>query len=485
MRLGALMQTMRADAEGVAGPKPQEIRDELERILSSAEFHAPGRGRRFLEFVVEETLAGRSESLKAYTIAQDVFAREASFDAQNDPVVRIEAGRIRRALERYYLVAGNSDHIVITIPKGGYVPFFSYAAGTAEAAYEGEPSASLSERTEAAERSPLRRRKDRNFFRVWTWLALPAALVVVASVAMLYPTASFFAATHQAPSMIGGADQPKIIVEPFLDITDKNGTSEIAKGLTDEVVGQLAKFKEIVVIAKSASEAETGTEARFFTLQGSVRVEDDKLRLIVRLVRSADDAVIWANNYDADLRAQNTLDVQSNVGQRIATAVADPYGFVFQSDAAEVAKLAGSDWEGYACMRSYYSYRVDLNPENHAAVSDCLKQATQRLPTNSTYWALLALTYLDEVRFQYQVGSPPSRHPLELAEDAAQRAADLDPRMRGRCRPSCWSVSSRAISLLPSGQVPRPMRSTPTIRKWRANTASAWPCRADGIAAAS
>ncbi len=110
---------------GQARQEPENVRLQLDRILASPEFLAPERGRRFLQYIVEETLDGRGEQLKASTIAQAVFGRDASFDAQNDPVVRIEAGRIRRALERYYLVCGHSDLIEITIPKGGYAPHFS------------------------------------------------------------------------------------------------------------------------------------------------------------------------------------------------------------------------------------------------------------------------------------------------------------------------------------------------------------------------
>jgi hypothetical protein len=100
------------------------IRKELNRILSSREFEATGRMRDFLTFVVEEALAGRADQLKGYTIATKVFGRSSDFDAAQDPIVRIQAGRLRRALERYYLVAGGHDPIRIDIPKGRYVPFF-------------------------------------------------------------------------------------------------------------------------------------------------------------------------------------------------------------------------------------------------------------------------------------------------------------------------------------------------------------------------
>jgi hypothetical protein len=79
-------------------PSPEEVRAQLARIIASSGFDASERSRGFLRFVVEETLAGRGERIKGYTIAVEVFGRDAAFDAHNDPVVRIEAGRLRRAV---------------------------------------------------------------------------------------------------------------------------------------------------------------------------------------------------------------------------------------------------------------------------------------------------------------------------------------------------------------------------------------------------
>jgi adenylate cyclase len=96
----------------------------LERVVASPDFAASDRARRFLRYVVEETLAGRAERIKAFSVAVEVFGRDESFDPQNDPVVRIEAGRLRRAMEHYYLLSGRNDPVVIEVPKGGYVPVF-------------------------------------------------------------------------------------------------------------------------------------------------------------------------------------------------------------------------------------------------------------------------------------------------------------------------------------------------------------------------
>jgi adenylate cyclase len=86
-------------------PAPDDICTQLERIVASPEFPSTGQSHAFLRYVVEETLAGRAERIKGYSIAIEVFDRDEDF-TQDDPVVRIEAGRLRRTLERYYLVAG-------------------------------------------------------------------------------------------------------------------------------------------------------------------------------------------------------------------------------------------------------------------------------------------------------------------------------------------------------------------------------------------
>ena len=111
----------------------------LARVLGSPGFEASERLRRFLEYVVEESINGRSGSIKAYTIAVDVFGRGADFDPNTDPIVRIEAGRLRRALERYYLTAGASDPLIVEIPKGGYAPKFRQREKCAGPEISGRP----------------------------------------------------------------------------------------------------------------------------------------------------------------------------------------------------------------------------------------------------------------------------------------------------------------------------------------------------------
>ena len=128
--------------EGPGAIPPSEIRAQLEQILTSTDFDVPERAHQFLNYIVTEALSGRADRIKAYTIAVEVFGRGVTFEPQSDPVVRIEAGRVRRGLERYYLTAGSSDPIVITIPKGSYAPAFSRRTEEGRLDSAGLPSAS-------------------------------------------------------------------------------------------------------------------------------------------------------------------------------------------------------------------------------------------------------------------------------------------------------------------------------------------------------
>ena len=115
---------MESFAEQFSASAAEKIRRQLQRILDSPDFHATDRQREFLKYVVTETLAGRNKEIKGYTVATSVFGRKEDFDQATDPIVSIQANQLRRSLERYYLVAGSQDPIVIDIPKGTYVPTF-------------------------------------------------------------------------------------------------------------------------------------------------------------------------------------------------------------------------------------------------------------------------------------------------------------------------------------------------------------------------
>lgn len=110
-----------------AEPPSHEIFESLQTLLANDALRLSERNRRFLSFVVMQTIEGRSDRIKAYSIGVDVFGRDDSFDPTVDPIVRIEATRLRSALTAYYEGAGAGDRIRIAMPRGGYVPSFAWS----------------------------------------------------------------------------------------------------------------------------------------------------------------------------------------------------------------------------------------------------------------------------------------------------------------------------------------------------------------------
>lgn len=103
----------------------EAINQQLQKIFTDAFFINSDILRRFLTFIVDETLSGHADWLKEYTIGINVLNKSADFKPQDNGIVRIHAGRLRRALNSYYSRMGVFDSIQITIPKGGYIPIFS------------------------------------------------------------------------------------------------------------------------------------------------------------------------------------------------------------------------------------------------------------------------------------------------------------------------------------------------------------------------
>ncbi|UVD59629.1 hypothetical protein NE852_26990 (plasmid) [Rhizobium sp. Pop5] len=410
-------------------PSHEEVQQQLERILSSPEFRLPERARRFLEFVVTETLAGRRDYLKAFTIAQAVFGRDANFDAQQDPCVRIEAGRLRRELEHYYLTAGGADRIVITVPRGGYAPVFDVRQG-AEPAYMPQtgksgrppPAGDDGRQVNLAGDTISRDRTNRRLSPPRYWLFAAGAVVVfVAAAAMFQYVRSFNTGNERLP---GAVSRPTIVVERFESGSDSRAAADISQGITDDIIEKLVPFNDIVVVAVLPRNREGQALTQpLYALQGSIRLEGSTLRSTARLVRRADGAVIWANNYDADMQVQGILKTQASLAEDIATAVARPFGVIFQTD---TASIAGSD--AFSCILSYYSYRSEMTPQAHDVAKACLRRAVEKMPDDSNVAAFLSLTHLDEFRFAYQLDTKPTADTLNIAKALAERAVQLDPK---------------------------------------------------------
>jgi TolB-like protein len=233
---------------------------------------------------------------------------------------------------------------------------------------------------------------------------------------------------------------PVLAVIPFANLGEGPDTKVYAQGLTEEVLSQLARFKELTVLGRETSRSvppdadmarlrrELG--ARYY-LEGSVQTQAHQLRVTGRLLDAETGAVLWSQVYDEDLRVRGFFAIQDDLAQKVATALGQPYGIIFRADERrEGAGLpedrAPEDLEAYACTLRFYGYRAALGAEGHAAVRTCLERAVARYPRYATAWAMLSMLYLDEDRFGFnpRAGSPVA---TQRAIEAARLANRLDP----------------------------------------------------------
>lgn len=409
-------------------PEKEATRAQLARILASPDFNVPARLQAFLTYVVEEALAGRADRIKAYTIATNVFGRDESFDLHNDPVVRIEAGRLRRALERYYLTAGIADALVIQIPKGGYVPSFERRVQTTTAEPPSDREGFGGMAQPRAQTEALLR---------WEQIRL---VVIGAAIALVMASAAAYGLMHYG-EFEGGAEQgvapagPSLVVRPFANLSGDQNAALYADGLTEELITQLARFRELKVFGRETSRSLTSSQSTAeignqlgvgYLLEGSVRIADQHLRVNSRLLDGATAEIIWAQSYEKDLAASGTSGIEDDIASQVATAVAQPYGAIFKSAPRNANSRMPENLSAHQCVMRFYSYRRLLNQQAHAPARDCMESVTARFPDFSTGWAMLAYLYLDEIRFDLnrRTSSPSA---MVRAREAAARAVLLDP----------------------------------------------------------
>ena len=425
--LGGGDGTVGASPQAQSPPTAEDVRAQLEVLLASPDLDAPARARRFLRYVVEETLAGRADRIKAYAIGTEVFERSADFDAQSDPVVRIEAGRLRRALDRYYLSEGLSDPVVITIPKGAYVPHFAWRTPNVLNDDAARPVVLSTKNTAET----LQRRWA---FRFGAAAILIAFLAALGGLVLWSPWRDGTSRAPQAAAPLppGG---PTLVVLPFAALGEPSTARAYADGLTEEVLSQFARFKEITVLGRETSRSiPPGTDlARIrrdlgvrYVVEGSVRAAESRLRITGRLLDAQTGAVLWSQTYDEDLQVRDLFTIQDDVARKVATAVAQPYGIIQRADQIRTGARPPDDLEAYGCTLRFYDYRAALTEESHAEIRACLERAVATHPDYATAWAMLSVLYLDEDRFGFNPRTGSST-PIQRSLDAARRANRLDP----------------------------------------------------------
>src|SRR5215470_871463 len=245
---------------------PEDIRSHLADMLASPVFSKADRISRFLRYVVNASLEGRTKQISEYTIAVDVYDRPQSFDSRLDGIVRVEAGRLRSKLREYYEAAGKNSAIRIEFPKGSYAPLFKEM---------GSPSS-------GTQRSPIRG---------------PRAVAVL-------PFTDLSPQRDQEFFGAGIAEELMFALSRFSEIRVASQTSAFSfKGKQEDIrrIGEILNVDTIV--------------------EGSVRKDDLRLRITAQLIDASTGFHIWSNVYDRELK--DVFAIQEDIARSVVATLTD------------------------------------------------------------------------------------------------------------------------------------------------------------------
>ena len=327
---------------------PEQILQQLEEILNSSLFENKNRLKRFLSYVVNETLNGNAQLIKGYTLGLEVFDKDESFNPQEDAIVRVEAGRLRRLLENYYLDEGKADPVLITLPKGKYQPEF------------------LSKKDIEPENS----------------------------------SDPIFKAAAAPPT------GPAIAVLPFEVIGEQESASIFAVGITEEIINHLSLSPSLYVISRKITSLykdkdidirELSKELEtHYVLEGSIRQAAQSVRVNGQLLNGTNGAIIWTEKFDYQLSPENIITVQDEIASKVSATIGDAYGTIMRTSAIDMKRSSTDFMEAYEAMLLFHDYLFDLSQSSHLKARNSLKKAVEIDPHYADAWAGLSFLALDE-----------------------------------------------------------------------------------------
>jgi TolB-like protein/Flp pilus assembly protein TadD len=404
--------------ESTHAPNPEAIQVELERILKSTPFANANRSQRFLRYVVECSLNNRDEFLKEFSIAMDVFGRNASYDPSINATVRVEAGRLRSRLRDYYAREGVNDPLVIDIPKGGYRATFTEREGVPDTAVPevaaSKPKSSQSAATEIAVHAEKQR---------WpNWVPLTIAATLFAAV-----FASVFLWKKPTPPVVTTANGQKVLaVLPFSNQTGSGTNDYLTYGITETLIRQFSQIPGLRVISRAAADRVNKQNAAGefgvgYLLTGALeRDANGRLVLNAELSDAKNGTVLRSKQYipeEADLRP-----IQAEIVQDALK------GLGISNDAAQAAgaqkPLTSSPTAFQSFLRGEAAARQHDNPANLREAIHDFEEAVRLDPSFAFAYSSMAEGHLALGIFY----EPPRDH-MPLARQYAHRALTLDPSM--------------------------------------------------------
>jgi adenylate cyclase len=399
-----------------AKPDEVDVLEALHRLAGSKALAGSGRQRALLQYLVTEEVQGRGERLKAYAIATKVLDRPADFDPQTDSIVRVEVGRLRKALELHYATDGTNDPLRILIEKGGYRPVF-------DRQNIWTPPEQPAPGTPAGAR--------------WALIGFAVAFAFAAALAIALGLGSM-RSTPDAPSF------QRLAILPFKADPGLPAAVAPLAGLQADLAARLSEFDWLSVVPLRTVPPSIRDAGFLHAVEVTLHITGDVLTATAHLIDGATGAVRWAATYDAVLPAGDILAHQRALAVRIATDIGRPFGAL---TATELDRLAAGDLETgplTRCHLALLAYWQTYGTAERAEAFACLPLFQEAAATDAGASAGAAMLLFDRARAGGEDHSSALSEAKERANVALERAPRrMSARLAGYTAATCAGDSPR------------------------------------------
>jgi tetratricopeptide (TPR) repeat protein len=386
-----------------------EIEAALAKIVSDADFKKNLNSTQFLKFVVEETLAGRGERLKGFTIATSALGRNSDFDPQSSSLVRVQANRLRRLLADYYLGLGAQDPVRIVLPLGSYQPQFERHAAAA-------PASPTEDRS-----WPTRSERENARPRSW-WIAAIAAFAMGLTVggAALLVRRSLQASVVAEHSPLTHA--PIVVVENANDETAAKDANEAAQRAVAAVENGLSVFDHFVVRRRTKS-TERGDIDYALSVATKPSGDGAASDFTFQLAHLPTNEIVWSRTF-SQIGRDDSASIDG-MTEAVVAAVGELHMGAIMADQRRRTVTSHSPMRGYACLLEAYDYLLSRDSEKRGPARECLERQLSLDPQDPHALTLLSIILV----IGYTDLLPDSLGPVDIerAESLAQRAFEISP----------------------------------------------------------
>jgi tetratricopeptide (TPR) repeat protein len=408
-------------------PAPDEAQAALARMFASEEFRGSPQLIRLLRFVADAVLDGKGGRITSYAIGVDALARGEHFDPQTDPIVRVEATRLRRAMERYYAGTGAQDPVLIQLPRGGYVPSFEMRAPV-------DDGPSL--------RGGVRYWLAGVVRRQWAIAGIVAILAVggvgiASGLRLRVPTFGADSTASAAPAAVRnhgalrpGNGMPSLVVRIF-DVAGPAppAAAIAATGLREKLTDALSRFDAINVHLAHQASRPTDHAAGYQLFGFLEYAEDGTVNVRFRLIDAAVDKVVWARSFEPVAPSGNHDAAEDAMVQQLASTLLQGFGVIRTYEFAKIGAMGEGEANTdprYRCLLVTFDAFRSFNSRGHDRARSCLEELTSADTNFSVGYAYLSFLYIREYLFGLGTQVDDSTA-LDRALQVARRSVETSP----------------------------------------------------------